>query len=77
MECALNIVKNTLDSKKMICSRGVQKLADRIDSMGNIWMRNGQVLKSNNKRSIESRIRERRTINNQVLGNNHGGVNKF
>ena len=77
MECALNIVKNTLDSKKMIYSRGVQKLADRIDSMGNIWMRNGQVLKSTNKRSIESRIRERRTINNQVLGNNHGGVNKF
>ena len=77
MECALNIAKNALDSKKMIYSRGVQKLADRIDSMGNIWTRNGQVLKGANKRSIESRIRERRTINNQVLGNNHGGVNKF
>ena len=35
--------------------------------MGNIWARNGQVLKGANKRSIESRITERRTINSQVL----------
>ena len=77
MECELNIEKNTLDSKKMICSKGVQKLAYSIDSMGNIWTRNGQLLKRANKRSIESRIRERRTMNSQVLGNNHRGMNRF
>ena len=72
VECSFDIAKNTFDSKKVICNKGMQKLIDRIDSIGNILTRNGQVVKGINKRSMESRIRERRTISIQVLITNHG-----
>ncbi len=72
MQCALNIAKNALDSKKVIFSRRVWKLTDRVYSISDIGTRDSQVLKSTNKRSIKSRIRKQRTIRRQVLRNNDG-----
>ena len=72
MQCALNIAKNALDSKKVIFSQRVQKLTDRVYSISDIGTRDSQVLKSTNKRSIKSRIRNQRTIRRQVLRNNDG-----
>ena len=72
MQCALNIAKNALDSKKVIFSQRVQKLTDRVYSISDMGTRDSQVLKSTNKRSIKSRIRNQRTIRRQVLRNNNG-----
>ena len=40
------ITLRKVDSKKVNCSRDMQKLIDKIDSMSNIWVRNGQVLRA-------------------------------
>ena len=56
MQCALNIVKNSLDNKKVVFSQRVQKLTYRVYNMSNIEMRDSQILESNNKRSVKSRI---------------------
>ena len=53
VECAFNITKNEFDNKKMVFSRGVEKLTDRVDNMSNIWSSDGQILESSNKRSIK------------------------
>ena len=56
MQCALNIVKNSLDSKKVVFSQRVQKLTYRVYNMSNIETHDNQILESNNKRSVKSRI---------------------
>ena len=56
MQCALNIAKNALDSKKVVFSRRVQKLIYGVYNMSNIRTRDSQILESTNKRSVKSRI---------------------
>ena len=56
MQCALNIVKNSLDTKKVVFSQRVQKLTYRVYNMSNIETHDCQILESNNKRSVKSRI---------------------
>ena len=56
MQCALNIAKNALDSKKVVFSRRVQKLIYGVYNMSNIGTRDSQILESTNKRSAKSRI---------------------
>lgn len=52
MQFSFDIVKDVLDSMKMIINWGAQELANRVDSMGNIRIRNSQVLQRTNKRVI-------------------------
>src|ERR1044072_5536618 len=51
------ITENTFDSLKMINSRSLKKLTNRVYSIGQIWTSNSQVLQSPYQRTIMCRIR--------------------